>query len=82
VRELLTCIKPVAGIDGSILNEGGVYAGCWLESTGTINAELLSRFIPSVAERTFAGFAEHQDAEACSPISSPPRAPSSRRFSW
>ena len=67
VRELLTCIKPVAGIDGPILNEGGVYLGCWLESTGTINAELLSRFIPSVAERTFAGFAEHQDAEGLFP---------------
>lgn len=67
VRELLTCIKPVGGIDGPILQEGGVYLGCWLESTGAINAELLSRFIPSVAERTFAGFAQHQDVEGLFP---------------
>ena len=60
VRELFSCIKPVGGVDGPILHEGGVYLGCWLESTGTINAELLSRFIPSVAGRTFSAFAEHQ----------------------
>jgi len=60
VRELFTCIKPVGGVDGPILHEGGVYLGCWLESTGTINAELLSRFIPSVAGRTFASFAAQQ----------------------
>jgi len=59
VRELISCIKPTAGA-ASILNEGGIYYGCWLESTGTINAELLSRFIPSVAGNTFAGFARHQ----------------------
>ena len=59
VRELLTCIKPTADAH-PILNEGGIYLGCWLESTGTINAELLSRFIPSVAADTFAGFAQHQ----------------------
>lgn len=43
-----------------ILHEGGIYLGCWLESTGTINAELLSRFLPSVAARTFMAFAEVQ----------------------
>jgi hypothetical protein len=60
VRELFTCIKPVGGVDGPILHEGGVYLGCWLESTGTINAELLSRFVPSVAGRTFTSFAAQQ----------------------
>lgn len=59
VRELVSCIKPTTGTH-PILNEGGIYLGCWLESTGTINAELLSRFIPSVAAATFAGFAEQQ----------------------
>jgi hypothetical protein len=58
-RELLSCIKPAGGHQ-PILNEGGVYLGCWLESTGTISAELLSRFLPSVAERTFRSFAIHQ----------------------
>jgi hypothetical protein len=59
VRELFSCIKPTSDA-APILNEGGIYLGCWLESTGTINAELLSRFIPSVAGRTFASFAAHQ----------------------
>ncbi len=67
VRELMTCIKPVDGIDGPILQEGGVYLGCWLESTGTINAELLGRFIPSVAARTFSAFAWKQDEEGLFP---------------
>tara|TARA_R110002124_G_scaffold284368_1_gene461484 strand:+ start:6518 stop:8167 length:1650 start_codon:yes stop_codon:yes gene_type:complete len=66
VRELIACIKP--GVDGRpLLNEGGIYFGCWLESTGTINAELLSRFIPSVAAATFAGFATHQRADGLFP---------------
>lgn len=43
-----------------ILHEGGVYLGCWLESTGTINAELLSRFIPSVSEASYESFADFQ----------------------
>jgi hypothetical protein len=66
VRELISCIKPTAG-DKAILNEGGIYYGCWLESTGTINAELLSRFIPNVAGDTFAGFARHQREDGLFP---------------
>lgn len=63
VRKLLDCIVPTAAKDGSskpILHEGGIYLGCWLESTGTINAELLSRFVPSVAEASFGMFADYQ----------------------
>ena len=63
VRELLGAIKA----PGPILHEGGVYQGCWLESTGTINAELLSRFLPEVAERTFASFAAHQREDGLFP---------------
>lgn len=66
VAELASCIKPTAG-DTPILNEGGIYFGCWLESTGTINAELLSRFIPQVAGDTFAGFARHQREDGLFP---------------
>lgn len=66
VRELIACIKPTAG-DRPILNEGGIYYGCWLESTGSINAELLSRFIPQVAGDTFAGFARHQREDGLFP---------------
>jgi hypothetical protein len=66
VRELFSCISP-SGTAMPILNEGGVYLGCWLESTGTINAELLSRFIPPVAGRTFTAFADHQREDGLFP---------------
>ncbi|KKB13463.1 hypothetical protein VE25_01660 [Devosia geojensis] len=66
VRELLACIRPAGG-DTPILNEGGVYLGCWLESTGTINAELLARFVPTVAQTTFMGFAQHQREDGLFP---------------
>ncbi|MBJ6986426.1 hypothetical protein [Devosia sp. MC521] len=59
VRELFDCIGPAAD-DTPILHEGGIYHGCWLESTGTINAEILSRFLPSIAQATFSAFARHQ----------------------
>lgn len=38
VEKLLACILPM-GDNDPILQEGGIYLGCWLESTGTINAE-------------------------------------------
>lgn len=66
VRELFTCVKPAGG-ETTILHEGGIYLGCWLESTGTINAELLSRFLPAVAGRTFAAFAAGQRADGLIP---------------
>lgn len=66
VGELGNCIKPLTERE-PILQEGGVYLGCWLESTGTINAELLSRFVPSVAGATFASFARHQRADGLFP---------------
>lgn len=66
VRELLSCIKPASG-GGPILQEGGVYLGCWLESTGTISAELLSRFLPSVAKETFEAFARGQREDGLLP---------------
>jgi hypothetical protein len=66
VRELIACIRPAAG-ETAVLHEGGVYLGCWLESTGTINAELLSRFMPGIAEATFAAFATHQRADGLLP---------------
>lgn len=66
VRELFACIKPMGGAS-PILQEGGVYLGCWLESTGTINAELLSRFIPSVAQSTYVSFAQFQREDGLFP---------------
>ncbi len=71
VAELFGAIK----MPGPILHEGGVYQGCWLESTGTINAELLSRFLPAVAERTFASFAAHQREDGLLPYKVTPDGP-------
>jgi len=59
IAELLDCIKPTE-VTGDILHEGGPYHGCWLESTGTINTELLARFMPSIATATYSAFANHQ----------------------
>jgi hypothetical protein len=59
LRELGDCVRPLAG-SAPVLNEGGVYPGAWIESTGTINAELLARFAPTIARDTHLLFAEHQ----------------------
>lgn len=66
LRSLFDCMVPTYG-RGTILHEGGVYRGCWLESTGTINAELLSRFIPSVSEATYESFADLQREDGLIP---------------
>ncbi len=66
VKELFSCVKPSLEPE-PILQEGGVYMGCWLESTGTINAELLSRFLPDTARNTFRAFAHHQRDDGCFP---------------
>ncbi|MGV2983285.1 MGH1-like glycoside hydrolase domain-containing protein [Microbacterium sp. AGC85] len=59
LAELDRCIRPLAG-SAPVLNEGGVYHGSWLESTGTINVEVLGRFAPQIAKATLLLFAEHQ----------------------
>ena len=59
LSELAACIRPVAG-SAPVLNEGGVYHGAWIESTGTIDAELLDRFVPTVTRDTHLLFAAHQ----------------------
>ncbi len=66
MRTLLDCIVP--NREGNpILQEGGVYHGCWIESTGTINVELLSRFLPTVAQATFEQFADLQRPDGLIP---------------
>jgi hypothetical protein len=65
VRTVLECIHDVG--EGPVLHEGAGYRGCWLESTGTISAEVLSRFLPSVARATFAQFARHQRVDGLLP---------------
>lgn len=72
VRELFDCIAPAAD-DTPILHEGGIYHGCWLESTGTINAEILSRFLPSIATATFSAFARYQREDGLFPYKLTPQ---------
>lgn len=74
VEELARCILPLGdGGDGAgdggvpVLNEGGVYLGSWLESTATINAEVLDRFDPRVTRDTHLQFAAHQRADGLLP---------------
>lgn len=59
LTELAQCIRSLDG-SAPVLNEGGVYHGAWIESTGTINTEVLARFAPQVARDTLLLFARHQ----------------------
>ncbi|WP_100444669.1 MGH1-like glycoside hydrolase domain-containing protein [Glycomyces xiaoerkulensis] len=59
LTELAQCVRPLGG-SAPVLNEGGVYAGTWIESTGTVNTEVLARFAPRIARDTHLLFAEHQ----------------------
>lgn len=58
--ELDGCIAPLADGGPPVLWEGGPYPGAWLESTATINAELLDRFAPDVTRDTHLLLASHQ----------------------
>lgn len=66
VDELGRCIRSRAG-GPPVLNEGGIYHGTWIESTGTINAEVLSRFAPEVTRATHLLFAAHQREDGMLP---------------
>lgn len=79
LEKLLACIVPMNGSD-PILQEGGIYLGCWLESTGTINAELLSRLIPSVSETTYLAFADQQREDGLLPYKLTENGPSFRQI--
>lgn len=79
LEKLLACIVPMNGCD-PILQEGGIYLGCWLESTGTINAELLSRLIPSVSETTYLAFADQQRVDGLFPYKLTENGPSFRQI--
>jgi len=59
LAELSGCIRSLAGAGDPILVEGGAYPGAWVESTGSISVEVLTRFAPQVARATHLRFAEH-----------------------
>lgn len=79
VAKLAACVLPSP--EGTpMLIEGGVYQGCWLESTGTINAELLSRFCPDLATQTFELFARHARPDGLIPYKILPTGPAYRQI--
>jgi hypothetical protein len=67
VRELAVCIRPLAYSGDVVLTEGGPYAGAWLESTATINAEILDRFAPGVTTTTHLALAAGARADGMLP---------------
>ncbi|MBP2114898.1 MGH1-like glycoside hydrolase domain-containing protein [Paenibacillus silagei] len=79
LHKLPDCIVPMDG-GGLVLHEGGVYLGSWLESTGTISAERLSRFMPEVAGATFRLFADQQRQDGLMPYKVTPAGPAYRQI--
>jgi hypothetical protein len=57
--ELAGCIRSLADAGEPVLVEGGAYPGAWVESTGSISVEVLSRFAPAVSRATHLRFAQH-----------------------
>ncbi|MDR1558695.1 MAG: hypothetical protein LBS84_03155 [Clostridiales bacterium] len=66
VRDLMNCVAA-APSGGPMLLEGADFIGMWLESTGTISAELFSRFCPETARSTMELFADHKRADGLIP---------------
>ncbi|MDR6550472.1 MGH1-like glycoside hydrolase domain-containing protein [Paenibacillus qinlingensis] len=79
LSKLFDCIVPTMG-DAPVLHEGGIYLGCWMESTGTINNELLSRFLPTVSEDTFELFADYQKEDGQLPYKVTENGPAFRQI--
>jgi hypothetical protein len=66
VHDLMNCIVPVPK-GGYMLMEGATFLGCWLESTGTINAEIFDRFCPNAAKASFELFSDYQREDGLMP---------------
>lgn len=67
VVDLAHCVRPLVPGEEAVLWEGGPYPGEWVESTATINAELLDRFAPEVTRSTHLLLARHQRADGLLP---------------
>lgn len=79
IHDLMTCIVP--SVTGSpLLIEGADFIGCWLESTGTISTELLSRFCPNTAQASFEIFAEFQREDGLIPYKLTDKGPNYRQI--
>jgi hypothetical protein len=79
IHDLMNCIVP--SVKGTpMLLEGADFIVCWLESTGTISTELLSRFCPETARVTFELFADYQREDGLIPYKFTDQGPSYRQI--
>jgi len=67
LTELHGSIRPLGEGTAPVLTEGGPYPGTWIESTGSISAEVLTRFAPGVARATVEQFAAFQREDGLLP---------------
>jgi len=67
LRELHVSIRPLRPDGDPVLTEGGPYPGTWIESTGSISTEVLTRFAPAVARATSEQFAALQREDGLLP---------------
>ena len=58
IHDLTECIVQSPN-GGQMLIEGADFIGLWLESTGSISTEVLSRFCPKAAQSSFGQFAHY-----------------------
>jgi hypothetical protein len=79
IRKLIESIYDSVD-DTPILHEGGAYDGCWMESTGSISTEIMSRFFPKVAQSSFEIFADHAREDGLMPYKVLPSGPSYRQI--
>jgi hypothetical protein len=78
VHDLMSCVVESPS-GGAMLIEGAVFLGCWLESTGSINSETLSRFCPESARQSFELFADYQREDGLIPYKLTSAGPSFRQ---
>jgi hypothetical protein len=79
VRDLAACV--VDSPEGTaMLLEGADFLGCWLESTGSISCETLSRFCPNAAKESLELFADFQREDGLIPYKLTSAGPSFRQI--
>ncbi len=67
LSQLQRCIRPLDSAGPEVLLEGGSHAGALLESTGTVSAEVLTRFSPKAAHETLSLFVDNQRSDGLLP---------------
>lgn len=79
-RELSDSVMKLPATGESVLMEGLDYQGAWLESTGSICAQTLARFLPRIAGNTMRAFALHAREDGLLPYKILPSGPAFRQI--